>query len=85
MLNDTEHWCLVPRTHGHPSSVFQTYNILYMETEFPLKDLILYRISQNRSLLELEIFGNFKAELQKLLRSGIPTKTARQRSRPLSL
>lgn len=44
-----------------------------METEFPLQDLILYRIHLNKPLLELEVFGNFRKELQELIRSGMIT------------
>lgn len=44
-----------------------------MEPEFPLQDLIMYRIHKKRSLLELEAFGSFKKELRELLRSGMIT------------
>lgn len=41
-----------------------------METKFPLKDHILYRIYQNKSIIELEVFENFKDDLNTLARLG---------------
>ena len=42
-----------------------------METRFPLKDLILYRIYNNKSIIELELFRNFKSELKTLIKDGL--------------
>lgn len=38
-----------------------------METVFSLRDLILDRINRKKSILELEAYNNFKADLSSLI------------------
>ncbi|WP_313513961.1 hypothetical protein [Sphingobacterium sp.] len=41
-----------------------------METPFPLRDLILYRIYMDKEILELEFFDNFRKDLSFLIENG---------------